>query len=365
MSYPSQPILYQEVNAILARFSHPTLVHTLVELKALSLCQLHEGRLQLTLKMPFVWQTPFKLLQQTVHEQLLQLEGVEHIDWSIVYDIATLKPANEQHVLKNVKNIIAISSGKGGVGKSSTAINIALALQYEGAKVGLLDADIYGPSIPMMLGTQHEHPLSPDNQHMTAINAYGLATNSIGYLVEEGNAMVWRGPMASKALLQILNDTLWPELDYLVIDMPPGTGDIQLTLAQSIPVTAAVIVTTPQDIALIDVIKGMSMFEKVNIPTLGIIENMSYHICEKCGHHEAIFGQGGAAHLAAQHHTELLGQVPLHISLRQDLDAGKPTVVSQPDSPFTQGYYEIADRIAARAYWQGKVLPSAIAVKLV
>ena len=200
---------------------------------------------------------------------------------------------------------------------------------------------------------------------MTPIMAYGLATNSIGYLVEQGNAMVWRGPMASKALLQMLNDTLWPELDYLVIDMPPGTGDIQLTLAQSIPVTASVIVTTPQDIALIDAQKGIAMFNKVNIPTLGIIENMSYHICENCGHHETIFGENGAQELAQQYHTSLLGQIPLHRSLRQDLDQGQPTVIKQPDSEFANLYRQVADRIASALYFQGKVILPDISIRTI
>ena len=193
-----------------------------------------------------------------------------------------------------MKNIIAVSSGKGGVGKSSTAVNLALALAAEGAKVGILDADIYGPSIPTMLGAENQRPTSPDGTHMAPIMSHGLATNSIGYLVTDDNAMVWRGPMASKALMQMLQETLWPDLDYLVLDMPPGTGDIQLTLAQNIPVTGAVVVTTPQDIALIDAKKGIVMFEKVEVPVLGIVENMSMHICSNCGHHEPIFGTGGA-----------------------------------------------------------------------
>ncbi|MDF7670407.1 iron-sulfur cluster carrier protein ApbC [Orbaceae bacterium ESL0721] len=347
-----------EIQRVLKQFTHPTLKDDLITLGAVKRCTLEQGILTISLMMPFVWQTPFLQLKQLLTPQLLQFEEINQVKWDLTYDIATLKRANSQHAIPHIKNIISVSSGKGGVGKSSTAVNIALALQKEGAKVGILDADIYGPSIPMMLGTENQHPLTPDNRHMSPIMAYGLATNSIGYLVEQDGAMVWRGPMASKALLQILEDTLWPDLDYLVIDMPPGTGDIQLTLAQSTPLTAAVIVTTPQDIALIDAKKGITMFNKVNIPTIGIIENMSYHICENCGHHEAIFGTGGARQLANKYATKLLGQIPLHRRLRQDLDRGQPTVVSEPDGEFSQIYCDIADQIASELYWQGeKILP--------
>ena len=352
-----------EAKKILENFRHPTLQKNLIELGAISQCERVNQELMISLTMPFAWQTGFEDLKTTVTPLLLELDDVENVNWNINYNIATLKRANSHHAINNIKNIIAISSGKGGVGKSSTAVNLALALQKQGAKVGILDADIYGPSIPTMLGTEKEQPLTPDNKHMSAIMAYGLASNSIGYLVAADGAMVWRGPMASKALLQILQDTLWPELDYLVIDMPPGTGDIQLTLAQNIPVTAAVIVTTPQDIALIDAQKGITMFNKVNIPTIGIIENMSYHICENCGHHEAIFGEDGAKRLAEKYQTKLLGQMPLHRLLRQDLDSGKPTVVSHPDSEFTQLYCNIAAQVASQLYWQGETILPDISFK--
>lgn len=352
-----------EAKKILENFTHPTLSKNLIELGAITQCEQANQELLISLVMPFAWQTGFEDLKTTVTPQLLKLDGVEKVNWKINYNIATLKRANNNHPINNVKNIIAVSSGKGGVGKSSTAVNLALALQKQGAKVGILDADIYGPSIPTMLGTEKEQPVTPDNKHMSPIMAYGLASNSIGYLVEPDNAMVWRGPMASKALCQILEDTLWSELDYLIMDMPPGTGDIQLTLAQNIPVTAAVIVTTPQDIALIDAQKGIVMFNKVNIPTLGIIENMSYHICENCGHHEAIFGEEGAKHLAEKYHTKLLGQIPLHRLLRQDLDSGKPTVISHPDSEFTQLYCHIAAQVASQLYWQGETILPDISFK--
>lgn len=344
------------VAGTLANFQHPTLKHNLTTLKALHHVALMDDTLHVELIMPFVWNKPFEDLKEQCSGDLLRITGAKAIDWKLSYNIATLKRVKNQPGINGVKNIIAVSSGKGGVGKSSTAVNLALALAAEGAKVGILDADIYGPSIPTMLGAENQRPTSPDGTHMAPIMSHGTATNSIGYLVTDDNAMVWRGPMASKALMQMLQETLWPDLDYLVLDMPPGTGDIQLTLAQNIPVTGAVVVTTPQDIALIDAKKGIVMFEKVEVPVLGIVENMSVHICSNCGHHEPIFGTGGAQKLAEKYNTQLLGQMPLHISLREDLDNGTPTVISRPDSEFTAIYRDLADRVAAQMYWQGEVI---------
>ncbi|AUV00491.1 iron-sulfur cluster carrier protein ApbC [Phytobacter ursingii] len=353
------------VAGTLANFQHPTLKHNLTALKAVHHVAWLDDTVHIELVMPFVWRSAFEELKEQCSAELLRLTGARAIDWKLSHNVATLKRVKNQPGVNGVKNIIAVSSGKGGVGKSSTAVNLALALAAEGAKVGILDADIYGPSIPMMLGAEGERPTSPDGTHMAPIMAHGLATNSIGYLVTDDNAMVWRGPMASKALLQLLQESLWPDLDYLVLDMPPGTGDIQLTLAQNIPVTGAVVVTTPQDIALIDAKKGIVMFEKVEVPVLGIVENMSMHICSNCGHHEPIFGTGGAEKLAEQYHTQLLGQLPLHISLREDLDRGQPTVISRPDSDFTGLYRKLAGRVAAQLYWQGEVIPGDIAFRAV
>ena len=353
------------VVGVLTTFEHPTLQRNLTALKALRHCALLDNTLHLELSMPFVWQSAFEQLKEQLSAELLRQTGAAAISWRLTLDVATLQRVKNRPGVNGVKNIIAVSSGKGGVGKSTTAVNLALALAAEGAKVGLLDADIYGPSIPDMLGTDDQRPSSPDGTHMAPIMAHGLATNSIGYLVTDDNAMVWRGPMASKALMQLLNETLWPELDYLVLDMPPGTGDIQLTLAQNVPVTGALVVTTPQDIALIDAKKGIVMFEKVNVPVLGIVENMSTHICSQCGHEETIFGSGGAERLAEQYHTRLLAQLPLHISLREDLDLGEPTVVRRPDSEFTALYRELAVRVAAQLYWQGDVIPQDIAFRAV
>jgi ATP-binding protein involved in chromosome partitioning len=249
--------------------------------------------------------------------------------------------------ISKVKNIIAVASGKGGVGKSTTSVNLALALQKEGAKVGLLDADIYGPSIPIMLGIPDAKPQSKDKKSIEPLEAHQLKAMSIGFLVDEKQAMVWRGPMASSALQQIVRDTQWDELDYLIIDLPPGTGDIQLTMAQKIPVTAAVIVTTPQDLALADAKKAIAMFEKVKIPVMGIVENMSTHICSQCGHQEPIFGDGGGQGLAEEYNIDLLGQLPLTMSIRQDLDQGNPTVAREPDGQIAASYREIARKMAA------------------
>jgi ATP-binding protein involved in chromosome partitioning len=256
-------------------------------------------------------------------------------------------------LLPGVKNIIAVASGKGGVGKSTTAVNLALALAAEGATVGLLDADIYGPSQPQMLGITGR-PDSPDGKSLSPMMAYGIQAMSIGFLIDVETPMVWRGPMVTSALEQLLTETRWEDVDYLVIDMPPGTGDIQLTLAQKVPVTGAVIITTPQDIALLDARKGLKMFEKVGIPILGIVENMSIHTCSKCGHEEHIFGEGGGARMAADYGLDVLGSLPLAMQIREQADSGKPTVVSDPDGRVAEIYRDIARKVAVKIADKGK-----------
>lgn len=263
--------------------------------------------------------------------------------------VAALK-SNIASPIAGIKNVLVVASGKGGVGKSTVSVNLALALAKNGAKVGILDADIYGPSMPLMLGKADARPESNDGKTMLPISAHGVVANSIGFLVDKSDATVWRGPMASKALAQILRETQWGELDYLVVDMPPGTGDIQLTMAQQVPVTSALIVTTPQNVALADATKGINMFTKVNVPVLGLVENMSMHVCSQCGHEEAIFAQGGGVTLAHQHHTECLAQLPLHTHYREDTDAGAPTVVSRQDSPLSHAYLSLAETVAQRLY---------------
>ena len=286
-------------------------------------------------------------IKNLVETHLKNIDGVESVTVNIGSRIAAHKAQQGVNLLPNVKNIIAVASGKGGVGKSTTSVNLALALAAEGATVGLLDADIYGPSQPQMLGISGR-PESSDGKSMEPMMAHGIQAMSIGFLVDTDTPMVWRGPMVTGALEQLLRDTKWKDLDYLVIDLPPGTGDIQLTLAQKIPVTGAIIVTTPQDIALLDARKGLKMFEKVGIPILGIVENMSTHICTNCGHEEHIFGAGGGQKMCDDYNVDLLGSLPLDISIRVLTDSGKPTVVAEPDSTIANIYKEIARKAAIK-----------------
>jgi ATP-binding protein involved in chromosome partitioning len=250
--------------------------------------------------------------------------------------------------LPTIRNVLAVASGKGGVGKSTTAANLALALAAQGARVGILDADIYGPSQPLMMGLAGRRPNTPDGKQIEPLRAHGVEVMSIGFLIDAAQPMVWRGPMVTQALVQLLGDTRWGELDYLVVDMPPGTGDTQLTLAQRVPVAGAVIVTTPQDIALADARKGLMMFRKVAVPVLGIIENMATHVCSNCGHEEHIFGAGGGERMAAEYGVPLLGSLPLDIRIREQTDGGRPTVVAEPDGRLARAYHDIARRTAAR-----------------
>ena len=312
------------------------------------------------LRIPFAGASWLEELKAELDERIRQVADVHHVWWHWQQDVATLARASAVPGLPGIRNIIAVASGKGGVGKSTVAVNLALALRREGARVGLLDADIYGPSIPLMLGSTKERPASHDGKQMQPISVYGIVCNSIGFLVPESEATVWRGPMASKALSQILHETRWGELDYLIVDMPPGTGDIQLTMAQQVPTTATLIVTTPQDIALADVRKGISMFNKVDIPVLGVIENMSYHICSKCGHQEAIFGTGGGQKVAEQYGIALLAQLPLHIQVRECMDEGRPPIEAEPGSKLALNYLRMARKVAAALYFSGKTVPSSI-----
>ncbi|MGF1694922.1 iron-sulfur cluster carrier protein ApbC [Vibrio lamellibrachiae] len=319
------------------------------------------------ISIPFAANELIDLLRHWI-ESAQKKQLVAPFEFSVSAVIKTLKTQVSQPI-KGVKNVIAVTSAKGGVGKSTTSVNLALAIAKSGAKVGLLDADVYGPSVPMMMGKEDAQPQVRDNKWMQPIEAHGIHTHSIGYLVDKNEAAIWRGPMASKALAQLVNETEWPDLDYLVIDMPPGTGDIQLTLSQQIPVTGAVIVTTPQDLALADARKGAAMFKKVDVPVVGLVENMSYHICSHCGEKEHIFGAGGAQSLSAEYGLSLLAQIPLHIKVREDIDRGLPTVASSdiPDAEceHTQRYLALAERVCSCLFWQGEPKPDAISFQLI
>jgi ATP-binding protein involved in chromosome partitioning len=293
-------------------------------------------------------------IRKQVIDALKDVPGVGNVSANVYQKIVSHAVQKGVKLVPGVKNIIAVASGKGGVGKSTTAVNLALALAAEGATVGILDADIYGPSQPQMLGIADSQPESGDGKKLEPMQAHGIQAMSIGFLIDPETPMVWRGPMVTQALTQLLGDTNWRDLDYLVVDLPPGTGDIQLTLAQQVPVTGSVIVTTPQDIALLDARKGLKMFEKVGIPILGIVENMSIHICSKCGHEEHIFGSGGGAKMCEDYETELLGSLPLDRNIREQVDGGKPTVVADPDGRVAEIYKGIARRIGVKIAEQAK-----------
>ena len=312
------------------------------------------GKVTLDVELGYPAKTQVEAIRAAVVGAIKALPGVAEVDAKVSVHIVAHAVQRNLKPLPGVKNIIAVASGKGGVGKSTTAVNLALALAQEGARVGLLDADIYGPSIPQMLGLAGSHPESEDGKTMEPLEAHGVQTMSIGFMVDVDSPMVWRGPMVTQALEQLLNQTHWHDLDYLIVDMPPGTGDTQLTLAQKVPVTGAVIVTTPQDIALIDARKGLKMFDKVGIPIIGLVENMSIHICSQCGHEEHIFGHGGGEAMCHDYDHELLGALPLELSIRELADAGRPTVVGAPDSRAAEIYRAIARRIAVKVAERAK-----------
>lgn len=326
---------------------------TLGESKALKSISLSGADVAVAVELGYPAASQHAALRDAVTAAARGLPGVGQVSVHITTRVVAHAVQRGVQLLPGVKNIIAVASGKGGVGKSTTAANLALALHAEGARVGVLDADVYGPSQPTMLGARGR-PESTDGQTMEPHVAHGLQVNSIGFLVDDDQAMIWRGPMATQALEQLLRQTHWKDLDYLVIDLPPGTGDIQLTLSQRVPVTGAVIVTTPQDIALIDAKKGLKMFEKVGVPILGIVENMAVHICSNCGHAEHIFGAEGGSKMAAQYGTELLASLPLAMSIRAQADSGTPTVVAEPDGEVAALYKALARKVAAKIAAQAK-----------
>jgi ATP-binding protein involved in chromosome partitioning len=313
--------------------------------RSLKNLQISEGDVSFDLELGYPARSQHAAIRKALVAAAKAVPGVENVSVNILTKVISHAVQRGVQLMPNVKNIIAVASGKGGVGKSTTAANLALALASEGATVGLLDADIYGPSQPMMMGIEGR-PDSADGKTMEPMERHGVQVMSIGFLVDQDQAMIWRGPMATQALEQLLRQTNWKDLDYLIVDMPPGTGDIQLTLSQRVPMTGAVIVTTPQDIALLDAKKGIKMFEKVGVPILGIVENMAVHICSNCGHAEHIFGADGGKKMAAEYQMEYLGALPLDIKIRLQADSGTPTVVSEPDSDVAALYKDVARRVA-------------------
>jgi ATP-binding protein involved in chromosome partitioning len=340
-------ITEQTIQAALRAVVDPNTGKDFVTTRSVKNIRISGADVALDVELGYPAQSQLDTLRAAIIAQLKTVPGIGNISANVYSKIVTHAVQRGVKMIPGVKNIIAVASGKGGVGKSTTAVNLALALAAEGANVGILDADIYGPSLPQMLGIR-DQPEAAENRGLEPMIAHGLQAMSIGLLIDPEQPMVWRGPMATQALTQLLTETRWRDVDYLIIDMPPGTGDIQLTLAQQVPVTGAVIVTTPQDIALLDARKGLKMFEKVGVPILGVVENMSIHICSKCGHEEHIFGTGGGERMAQDYNIELLGALPLDMAIRIQADAGAPTVVSAPQGRIAAIYATIARRVAVK-----------------
>ena len=343
----------EQIEEALKGYVEPHLQKDLVSARAVKAIDISEGNVKISVELGFPARGIHDEIAEAVRSAAASVEGVATVDVAVESKIVAHSVQKSLKPIDNVKNIIAVASGKGGVGKSTTAVNLALALSAEGARVGILDADIYGPSQPRMLGVSGK-PDSKDGKTLEPMSSYDLQAMSIGFLIDEETPMIWRGPMVTQALEQLLNDTNWDDLDYLVIDLPPGTGDTQLTLAQKVPVSGAIVVTTPQDIALLDARKGFKMFEKVEVPVLGIVENMSIHICSQCGHEEPIFGEGGGKRMAEEYGVDFLGALPLDKRIREETDNGKPTVVAEPEARISQIYREIARKAAAKLSLQAK-----------
>ena len=339
-------ITQERVRELLSRIVDPHTGQDLVAGGAIKGIGIDADKVAIEIVLGYPAKTYTETLAEQVRTTLEADSQIARATVGVTWRLHAHKVQKDLTPLQNVKNILAVASGKGGVGKSTTAANLALALQAEGAKVGLLDADIYGPSIPRMMGVSGK-PDTKDGQRIEPKIGHGIQTMSIGFMIEEDTPMIWRGPMVTQALTQLLNETNWVDLDYLIIDLPPGTGDIQLTLCQRVPVSGAIIVTTPQDIALLDARKGLKMFEKVEVPVLGIVENMATHICSQCGHEEHVFGSGGGERMSRDYDVPLLGSLPLDIHIREQADGGTPTVAADPDGKLAVAYRQIARKTAA------------------
>ena len=341
------------VERALGEYVDPYLGRDLVSTRCVRDITLDGDRVRVRIVLGFPARGHAGPLSEALRTRLLALDGIRSATVEVESKVAAHAVQQGVELLKDVKNVIAVASGKGGVGKSTVSANLALALSAEGATVGMLDADIYGPSQPRMLGARGK-PSSPDGKSLDPVMSHHVQSMSIGYLIDEETPMIWRGPMVTQALEQLLKDTNWRAVDYLIVDLPPGTGDTQLTLAQKIPVSGAVIVTTPQDIALLDARKGLKMFEKVQVPVLGVIENMSIHVCPRCGHEEHVFGHGGGARMASEHGVDLLGSLPLDIRIREDSDGGHPTVAKDPEGRSAEIFREVARRVSAKLALKAK-----------
>ncbi len=341
----TEAALSEALNKALAAVIDPNTGRDFVSSKAIKNVSISGGDVAFDVELGYPAKSQVPAFRKALVAAAKTVAGIENVSANVYFKVSAHAVQRGVQLLPKVKNIVAVASGKGGVGKSTTAVNLALALAAEGASVGLLDADIYGPSVPMMMGIEGR-PESDDGKTMDPLENYGVQVMSIGFLVAQDEAMIWRGPMATQALEQLLRQTNWRDLDYLIVDMPPGTGDIQLTLSQRVPMTGAVVVTTPQDIALLDAKKGIKMFEKVGVPILGIVENMAVHVCSNCGHVEHIFGADGGKKMAAEYKMDYLGALPLNIDIRTQADSGRPTVVADPDGDIAAIYKSLARKVA-------------------
>lgn len=350
-------ITVDDIKAALAKVTDPNTNKDLITTKSVKNIKVEGADVSLDVELGYPAKSQFELIRAAVVAAITALPGTGKVAVNVTSKIIAHAVQPGIKLMPNVKNIIAVASGKGGVGKSTTAANLALALAAEGAAVGILDADIYGPSQPMIMGISGR-PETVDGKTMEPLENHGLQVSSIGFMIDPDEPMVWRGPLVTQAMQQLLGQTNWRDLDYLIVDMPPGTGDVQLTLSQKVPVTGAVIVTTPQDIALLDARKGLKMFEKVGIPILGIVENMSIHICSNCGHAEHIFGEGGGQKMCADFGVDFLGGLPLTMSIRQQADSGTPTVVAEPDGKIAALYKDIARKVAIKVAEKAKDMTS-------